>query len=755
VTRALAAAATGLCVALIGCQTPAAAPGSSGLIRGLRFAPIVPDEVDRAAADLAAHALVSDSVDTARALGRLEGIEALRRGAGEPPTRILPVATDVLNATLFEDRRYRDATDALLERRDLALATRTRLEDSQRDDPLALADARIRDAWMIEFARAFNAISEPLGHSLMTSQVAPYRLASSLLWYALQWAKQEPLPLQRRQALAHWKNFVDLYPDDPEAQEVEDRIERAEERWIRTHRDRELERARRALAAKRPNEALVYTDRALRYTPDDEESQELDARARHAVARNEEQLAASLRFAVPPGGRLVPRGTRALAIALLDPNGDIEAAAGSIPSSSPLADEALFARAMAVGESGDDAAMWETFHILADRDPSECSMARHAQAAIADPLRNPYETFRHARNRDRLAQALTVLLGPYRDERIERSWTWLGEFALKAPRIAQTVMAAPLRLLQLPWTPPPATSNFTAVQARRYLAMHPYGEHAEEVRSWLEGHEKALGNYLAALTVAEKRLDVDRVDVEELRERAAQQALEVASHERRRDLRQAMLYRVAREFPETRAGRDAGDQAREEVETATIHRVRISRDFLRANPQVAGPAGLGVEPALLDGDTTNGELHPTGVVLVGGTELEFNYLDPSGDEDEPARKIYEQVSEERLGRLVSQLEEASFRNALLDPEDGVRPDPQRDLLFEKARLGLADDVDTRAAAEARFAYTTLRERYGMVRARKPILPFDLVVQGSIEDFSIGAFPRMRMPEKTPDSVLYQ
>jgi hypothetical protein len=275
------------------------------------------------------------------------------------------------------------------------------------------------------------------------------------------------------------------------------------------------------------------------------------------------------------------------------------------------------------------------------------------------------------------------------------------------------------------------------------------------VRNWLEGHEKARGNFLAALAVAEDRFEIDRVDVEELREKAASQALELASRERRRDLRQAMLYRVAREFPETRSGRNAGDQAREEAEAMTIHRVRISRGYLRANPQVAGPGGLGMEPALLDGDTTNGELHPTGVVLVGGHELEFNYLDSSGDEDEPPQKIYERVSEKRLGRLVSRLEEASFRNALLDPEDEVRPHANRDLLFEKVRLGLADDVDTRAAAEASFSYTTLRERYGMVRARKPILPFDLVVQGSIEDFSIGAFPRMRMPEKTPDSVLYQ
>jgi hypothetical protein len=661
----------------------------------------------------------------------------------------------VLNATLFAGRSYRQATDELLERPDMGAATRARLEESQRDDPLALANARIRDAWMIEFARAFNAISEPLGHSIMTSQVAPYRLASSLLWYALQWAKKEPLPLQRRQALAHWKQFVELYPDDPEAGKLEARIAKAEERWTRTHRDRELERARRALRAKRPHEALTYAERAMRHTPDHEKSQAMHARTLQAVAHSEDRLASSVGFALPPSGRLAARGTRELAIALLDPKGDVAAEARAIPTSSALADEAVFAEAIAAGEAGDDAAMWGALRELADCDPAECNMARYAQAEIADPVRNPYDTFRRARHRDWFTKGLFVLLGPYQNERVHLSWTWLGEFALRAPRIAQTVLVAPIRLVQLPWTPPPATSNVTAVQARRYLAMHPYGEHSEEVRDWLEGYEKTRGNFLAALTVAEDRLEIDPIDVEELREKGARQALQVASRERRRDLRQAMLHRVAREFPETLAGREAGEQAREEAEAMTIHRVRISRGFLRANPEVAGPGGLGVEPTLLDGDTTNGELHPVGVVLVGGHELEFNYLDPSGDEEEAPQKIYEQVSEDRLARLVSRLEEASFHNALIDPEDGIRPDAQRDLLFEKVRLGLGDDVDTRATAEASFSYTTMRERYGMVRARKPILPFDIVVQGSMEDFSIGAFPRMRMPEKTPDSVLYQ
>ncbi len=133
----------------------------------------------------------------------------------------------------------------------------------------------------------------------------------------------------------------------------------------------------------------------------------------------------------------------------------------------------------------------------------------------------------------------------------------------------------------------------------------------------------------------------------------------------------------------------------------------------------------------------------------------MSYLARSGDEDDPAQRVRETLSEEHLARVVSQLEETSYRNMLLDPDADVAPDARRDLFFERVRLGLADEVDRRPAASSDYAYRGLRERYGMVRAREPILPFDLVLQGSFHSLSIGAFPRFRPPKETPDAILFR
>jgi hypothetical protein len=740
------------CLALPGCQTPAAPPVGSPVLRGVRFAPIVPDGADHATADLLAAALVADPTESALALERLERIEDRRDQAGQAPTGLVPLAADLHNAAFLDARAYREAAEDLLERDDLSLALRGRLKQASRDDPLILANARMRDAYMFSGARLFNALAEPVGRSVLTTSLAPYRLGQSLVRYAIEVYRDDPLPLQRRQALAHWKDFLERYPQAPERPKIESRVAKAQVRWHRTQRDHALEAARRALAKGRSSEALYFSERALRHEPDDAAAEKVRKRAVADLHRERERLASSVRFEAPTATPVASSDARALALALLAPDGDVIGAAGAIPEDGAFADEARFARAGALGERGDEAAMWAELKLLAEEGGE--TMARHATAELADPVRNPYDGFAYARNRDRWTVTSWVLLGPAA-RRPKLSVDGVAEWLLRLPAQAQAIVIMPIRLVQLPRLRPPVTAKTTAVQARRYLATHPHGARSEEVRSWLESYERGRENWIGALHVAEGREPVRADDVEELRERAAQQALSVAGREERRDMRNAMLYNVAREFHDTRAGREAGVRAREELENLRPHQIRISRGFLEENPEFAGPEGLGIEPLLLDEDPSNGELHPDGVVLVGGRRLEFSFIAAGGDDDDPPEKLTATISEERLARLVSNLEEASFHNSLIDTDDALEPDAQRDLVFERARLGLSDQIDKRATAEANFAYRGMRERYGMVRSREPILPFDIVVQGSLAELSLGAFPRMRAPRETPDAMLYR
>ncbi len=722
-------------------------------------APRVPDVADHTAARVASAALLAHAEsgrrELERAVSSLEAIDTVLLASEEAPTGLLPAARDLANASLDDHRAYRRAADALLDRGGLDPALEERIEQFRGDDPLALARARIRDARQIEFARAFNALAEPAGRSAMNLSMAPYRFAQALVAYAIQRYQTEALPLQRRQALAHQKDYLARYPDDPAAEVLRSEIAGGQAAWNQTQRDRMLAQARRALAAEEPRLALVYADRALRYLPEDEAASELRDEAEERLLAEREARERSV-SAAPEAGVAAPEA-QALAVALLA-GGDVGAESRALlerADAGPLADEARFALALSQAESGQELASWQGLESLAALDTRESNMARHADRLVRDPAANPYGAFRSAVRTARSQRARFALLGPWADGPPERGLPELLEWPLGVPALMQVVTGAPLRLLQLPWLPSTPADAAAARAARSYLRHHPDGARAEELCDWLVEFESGRQNWLAVLALEQQRRAPEDPLLAPLREQAARQSLEVASREVRGGLRLAMLQRVAQEFPGTEAGDAAGHLARAQLERATPQQIRVSRGFLEENPEVAGIAGLGLQPSLLDGDRSNGELHPAGVAFLGGREIELSLLAPGGDEDAAPALRRELLDEAHLARAVALLEETSFRNSLVDSDAALVPDAKRDRFFEQARLGAAEVLDPRPDAVSSYSYQGMRERYGLVRSRESILPFDLVLQGSLGDLSLGAFPRMREPRETPDAILYR
>jgi len=327
--------------------------------------------------------------------------------------------------------------------------------------------------------------------------------------------------------------------------------------------------------------------------------------------------------------------------------------------------------------------------------------------------------------------------------------SWLG----LVPALPGVVIGLPARLIQFPVQHP--DRRVPAVLARRYLERFPEGEEAGDLRGWLLAYEQGRGNHVGALRVAESAPAPDPQRIAKLREDAAEQALASAEKERRLEVRVPLLQEVASQFPGTEGAQRAGAAVREEIQQASAQRIRISKGYLLENPSVAGRSGLALRPELLDGELENGELHAQGVTLLGENTIELAFVGARGPAGAEPVLRRERVSEERLARLVAQLDEASEHLARTDRDLRFEPDARRDLYFERARLGVAENVDTRPQARSSYEYIGLRERYGVVRGRESILPAEIVLQGSFTDFSLGAFPRFRAPKATPDQVLYR
>ncbi len=720
------------------------------------LAAYVPDELDRSSRDLASAVLRDDGAAVDQELARIVGLEEARAGSDQPPSGLLPYALDARNATIADERVRRIASQALLEREDLEPALRQRVGEEVEDDALALARLRLRDRWIQRYGRVANTLMESVGRSSVNATLLPFRLAQSVIGIALAEHLEAELTTPERQALAHWKRFVERHPEAPEATLLLERIREAQERWIRTRRDDAVVRAGRALEADYPGLADVHAERALRYAPGDEEASALLSRARVRVARWEmdrEQASAA-----GDGALVSPGRQRALAVALLAPEDMTLGQAAELAREilhegpeAPLSDEAHYVLALAAAARGVEGEFWDRIEALAATPDSRSGMARHARHEWLDPRRNPYPAFQQAVGRARGSRARALAFGPLKDgARDRRLPRWL-EWVVEIPAAIGALAGLPARLLSAPFEQTPLDGP--AVLARLTLERSPAGPHSSEVQRWLVDYEKARGNEVGALGLLERMPGASPEEIAALRESAALQAYEASLREKRRDVRIRLLMDASSRFAGTEGGQLAGEAAREALVGLTAQNIRISRGFLLENPKVAGPEGLALRAELFDGEPSNGELHPDGVTLLGERMLEVAMQD--GRPSQPAQTRRRRISAERLSRLVAQLEEATLHTLRTDRDATVEHDADRDLFLERARLGVTDTPDLRPHAESSYAFLGMRERYGLVRSRDSILPVQLVLQGSFDDFGLGAFPRIRMPKTTPDAFLYQ
>lgn len=716
-----------------------------------------PEPADRAAAALAAAALASSRS------GVESSLQSLRQVAGGREKKpILQLCEDLANATLDDDEAYRRASRKLAGGWGTDPSLEARLEQEVGDDRLKLARRRSLDTWEKYWARTFNAVSQPLGSALIGGFVlAPINLATSGVRYLASFSNDEPLDVSGRQALALRKDYLTRNPDGEKTPEIRRKVVKAEAKLDRTLQRRRLREARAALRAGSARLAVIQAERALRFGPSDKAERIRDeAQAQVELERDLRRRTLESSPIAPP--EIEDSLGRQLATTILasSPTTGLSSLDAlqkrAHDDRGRRGDEARFVLAMAHYEAHLENDSWRRLAALAARDPGESHMSRHAWALLADPWQNPYRAFKKLERRQRGELVRWRLLGDWAKHRRYPNLPRPVAQLIELPAMAQMIVTAPIRLIFGRWQKGPDFQRPTALAAYRYLARHPSGEHARELLEWLFRYEKKRGNSIAALRIADFTPGFDSERRGELAEESAAQALAAAERATRSDRRSILLRQIVRQYPDTPSGKRAGRLARLEVTEGSAQRIRMTRSFLKENPRVAGEQGLGLNPLLLNDEIEDGELHPRGVSFLGGRRLRIDLVGREGDdEDDEPDPVYRTLSSERLARLVSTLDETTRRNQLIDGDDRLEPDADRDRFIERARLGLAGRPDERPTARSTYVYKSMRERYGMVRGRESILPFDLVLQGSFADLSLGAFPRWRPPKQTPDAFLYR
>jgi hypothetical protein len=707
-------------------------------------------------AEVVADTLVNNALEDLRA------IETARAMAS-----LVPLAIDLRNATLDNPIAYRQRSRELRKNPGLDSRISGRLDRIIGDDPIRLAKRRQFDSWHRLWARSFNAISQPLGSSIVTGFVlAPFQLANSLVHYLADFSNLEPLSTTDRQALVLRQEFLRRHPSTEQTFELEKMNEKSMIRLAETLALRRIRSAEVALERSEPALALHQIRTAKKV---------LDAHPKENVRLQSrvEQLETKTSIEISEQSRHRLRSLKAV----LDPDEPHDAARAlartmlTRPSGSRDLDQRLtdyrmvakedgieiteFIVALRQHENGFDLKARERLTKLAGMKPAQDNMPRHAKTLIEDAWQNPYGAFRQLEGRANREELAWRLAGEWvRRTRYPNLPTPVAVL-IDTPTIAMTMVLAPLRAMTSPWTGSPDFRRAPALAGYRYLHKFPEGTKQREVVDWLYDYEIDEERWGRALRLADLIPNFDSTQRLELVEKTADGRLAQVDRLARRDDRTSVLSGVAREFPDSEGGREAGMRARAEVSDASAQRIRITKGFMLENPSVAGPDGLGLNPRLLNGDDADGELHPDGILLRGGRMLEILLVAEGADKEDGPESRSRKISKHRLSRIASTLDEAVQRNSLIDIGARQTPDASRDVYLERAGLGLTETIDQRPAAESTHVYQSLRERYGLVRGRESILPFDLVFRGSLGDFSLGAFPRWRPPRETPDAFLYR
>jgi len=680
--------------------------------------------------------------------------------------KLVPLALDLRNTTLDDPIAYREASRALRKRRGLDPRLRSRLDRVVADDPLRLARRRLLDDWHRLWARTFNAVSEPLGSAAITGFVlAPFQLANSAVHYFAEFSNAEPLSVTGRQALALRKQFLAQHPDTPLTEALERKIAAGEVRLERTLALRRVRAAETALERERAPLARRHAEAALAVLAAHPEQ---NAGLRRRAARRLHQAERRIELLERLRARSIE--SRPTPPALLDLELRIASRLLAEPARvhrlEPLLDEYLerggsvdrqrYVQAIAQTEQGFRRDARRALARTASLPDTRFSMARHARTLLEDDWQNPHRAFERLKRKGRREELAWRLAGEWMNRPRYPNLPTPLAYLIDTPTIAITIALAPIRALISPLTGGvPDFDRAAALAGYRYLLREPGGEAQRSVLDWLYDYETGKQRWGRALRLADLMPEFDPEERATLVEKTAAARLAHLDRLKRRDTRSSLLTGVAQEFPDSENAHEAGLRAREEREDASPQSIRISRSFLEENLDVAYDRGIGLNPRLLNEDLGDGELHPEGVVLRGGRVLEIRLIAEGQDDEAPPESRIRQISQKRLARIASGLDEAVQRNGLIDADARYDADANRDVYLERARLGLTDAADGRPSAESTFVYQSLRERYGMVRGRDSLLPFDLVFRGSLGDFSLGAFPRWRPPRETPDAFLYR
>ncbi|MFB3072786.1 MAG: hypothetical protein ACE1ZU_04765 [bacterium] len=584
----------------------------------------------------------------------------LRRG--EQPTGLADDMLQFRNSHISDPKAYREAQERVLSQKGLSKEMRRVITYRLKNAELARAERLLHEDKLAKVAMVVNGFLQSLDLVALTvgSVVGSTVDAAVRTFVSLEDIRE--MSVKEKKALAEYKTYLAKHPKALDADKVRAEVERLEAKKRHWAFREEMEKAAEHLGAHDHDDAQAAYSRALELKPGSREALEGLTKVDELRAEYEAAMDRSLKVVRGRGGpknRVEEAAYRQLLSAVAA--GDNEAVRLRATEfmerhpKSQFRDEAAYALASAVAVSGD----YEEAKRLMDktaRDYGDRNMGRRAQLVLSSQEFDRLGAFYAAQREHRRKQVQYALIG----EDLARKNADFGVYRLFIDGIKSVetlgmvnLLGATMRTVELV-SRDPISNDPIIEEGLKFSHNHPGAPEVKEVYYQLAKAYEREQKYIDALAYYQLSGRASERKIAGLREKAARNLLAQATMAPN-SVMKARLYRaIIEQFPETKPVAKAKERL---VAIAKQYqdRFRLSRKYLLSHPEIAGPQGLNLDPNLLDGDTSNREIHDKGIVLLSGNRMKIFFNLPDGSESSKVFLLHPNVVA-RLAGLTRDLD---------------------------------------------------------------------------------------------------
>src|SRR5262245_25696028 len=179
----------------------------------------------------------------------------------------------------------------------------------------------------------------------------------------------------------------------------------------------------------------------------------------------------------------------------------------------------------------------------------------------------------------------------------------------------------------------PVSQQGVIAEGEKYVHDTPPAERSPEVYEVLAKAYEKEGQFDKAITYSQLAGKGERVPG--LQEQAGEALLQMAEQSPHQAQKETYLRTLVEQYPRSKAARKAAPQLRA-LSLPENRGLRLSKEFLKENPDLVGPQGLGLKRELFDGDWDNVELTDEGITLLPTGDIALRLQSDQG----PRTKVY-------------------------------------------------------------------------------------------------------------------